>query len=412
MRSSLLTIGDELLIGQVLDTNAFWLAEKLLMIGAPVQRKMTVGDDVKAIKQAIILMLSESDIVIMTGGIGPTRDDVTKIAITEVLDQELVFNQEMYSRLENIFSRRGISITDAHYKQCCLPEGATLLKNRLGTAPGMLFQIGRTKLISLPGVSYEMKGIMENEVIPRLKQTVKPSYRYLTLHTAGCPESTLAKEIDPVIEQYQPDLKIAYLPSSGEVRLRLSARETKDYSADELIERGKGLLMRTIGSHIYSYNGESLAAVIGKELNSKNLRLSTAESCTGGRVANMITAVAGSSDYFVGGVVAYSNDIKQNLLKVSKDTLIEHGAVSEQVVREMVGGILRLTMSDVGIAISGIAGPGGGSSEKPIGTTWIAVGDKSRMVSRKYIFGNDRTLNIRLASVYALTHLRRFLIEQ
>ena len=412
MKSSLLTIGDELLIGQVLDANAFWLAEKLYVLGAPVIKKITVGDNIKTIKEAIKLLLGESDIVIMTGGLGPTQDDVTTSALAEALDRELVFNQHMYNRLESIFLSRNIPMTEAHHNQCYLPEGAILLNNSRGTAPGMWFQIGQIVLIALPGISYEMRGIMENEVMPKLQEVVRPLYKHLTLHTSGCPESTLAKLIDPVLAPFQPDLKLAYLPSSGEVRVRLSTMGSENRSADELIKHGKELLQKTIGRHIYGYNGESLAAVIGEDLRKKNLTLSIAESCTGGFIAHKITSIAGASDYFLGGIIAYSNPVKENLLGVSRETLNFYGAVSEPVVNEMVAGIIRLTSSDIGIAVSGIAGPGGGSAEKPVGTIWIAVGDKFRMISKNYLFGKNRELNIKLAGNYALTLLRRFLIEQ
>lgn len=412
MKSSLLTIGDELLIGQVLDTNAPWLAEKLYLLGAPVIKKMTVGDDVKAIKAAIKQLLNESDIVIMTGGLGPTKDDVTVSALAETLNRELIFDQDLFRRLKRIFFSRNIPMTEAHHRQCFLPEGAVLLNNSLGTAPGLWFQIGKIILIALPGISVEMKGIMEDEIIPKLQKMVKPLYKHITFHTSGCPESTLAKLIDPVLAPHQPGIKIAYLPSSGEVRVRLSAKGSEDRSADDLIDHGKSLLLKTIGRHIYSYNGKSLAEVIGEELKRKSLTLSIAESCTGGFIAQRITSIAGASDYFLGSVTAYSNTTKKNLLGVSGKTLELNGAVSEPVVCEMAAGVIRLMSSDIGVAVSGIAGPGGGSDEKPVGTIWIAVGDKYRMISKNYLFGRDRNLNIQLAGNYALTLLRRFLIEQ
>ncbi len=410
MKATLLTVGDELLIGQVIDSNAAWIAGQLYLLGIGVARKISVGDNLPDIIEAVERSFQDTDMILMTGGLGPTKDDVTKKALMQYFDCELVFSEETYERIRKIFEKRNIPLREAHRNQCFLPEKAELLFNRLGTAPGMWFESNGKILVSMPGVPYEMKYIMEHGVLPRLKDRSGTILLQKTIRTIGVGESSLADMVEPLL--MESPVKIAYLPSIGQVRLRLSIEGQSADGLQELLEEKVSLLERELGSIIFGYDETTIEEAIGQMLRQRKLSLITAESCTGGYLAHLITSVPGSSDYFTGSIVAYSNSIKTSILRVSPKTLERWGAVSKQTVEEMVRGALRSSEADLGIAVSGIAGPGGGSDDKPVGTIWIAVGDIDNIITKEYLFTKDRIINIKYTGIYALDLLRKFLLAR
>ncbi len=410
MKATLLTVGDELLIGQVIDSNAAWIAGQLYLLGIGVARKISVGDNLPDIIEAVERSFQDTDVILMTGGLGPTKDDVTKKALMQYFDCELAFSEETYERIRKIFEKRNIPLREAHRNQCFLPEKAELLFNGLGTAPGMWFESNGKILVSMPGVPYEMKYIMEHGVLPRLKDRSGTILLQKTIRTIGVGESSLADLVEPLL--IESPVKIAYLPSIGQVRLRLSIEGQSADGLQELLEEKVSLLERELGSIIFGYDETTIEEAIGQMLRQRKLSLITAESCTGGYLAHLITSVPGSSDYFTGSIVAYSNSIKTSILQVSPKTLERWGAVSKQTVEEMVRGALRSSEADLAMAVSGIAGPGGGSDDKPVGTIWIAVGDIDNIITKEYLFTKDRIINIKYTGIYALDLLRKFLLAR
>ena len=410
MKVHLLTIGDELLIGQVVDTNAAWMARQLNLIGARVEGKETVGDSTEEIAEALGRGMAKADVVLVTGGLGPTRDDITKKAIAEFFGVGFVFSQETFDHITRFLERVGQTVSGAHRDQCFMPQNALLLRNRMGTAPGMWFDEGGKVVVSMPGVPYEMEYLMDAEVLPRLQQRFPASpMLHHTLLTAGEGESRIAARIAEVENKLPAELKLAYLPSLGEVRLRLTARGTDEAALRLLLDREVGKIKDLLPDLIYGEGEERLEGVLGNMLRERNWTLATAESCTGGYLAHLITTVPGASDYFKGSVVAYSNDLKNRLLGVRQETLDEFGAVSEETVREMAAGALQLLQTDLAVAVSGIAGPGGGTADKPVGTIWVAVGSREKILTRRLQFGKDRKKNIHLTAVHSLNLIRKFL---
>lgn len=408
MKAGLITVGDEILIGQIVDTNSSWMASHLAEIGVGVVAKLSVGDTLTDITQGLDMMYEKSDIILMTGGLGPTKDDVTKKALADYFESEMVFSQDTFDRITTIFEKRGIKMTEAHREQCYLPAKALIIENKMGTAPGMWIEKDGKYLCSMPGVPHEMKYIMTYGVLPRLAAMSTSIYRKKTIRTSGIGESAIAEMIEPTLEEQ--DVNIAYLPSIGQVRLRLSKMGNDAALVESIVDKAVESISTIIRPHIFGFDDDTLEQHVGQMLLEKNLTLATAESCTGGYLAHMITSVVGSSGYYQGSVIAYSNEIKSSVLGVSQKTLDQQGAVSEQTVREMVQGVLALIKTDIAISVSGIAGPGGGSDEKPVGTVWIAVGDRERIVSKRFLFTKDRIINIKYTAVYALDMLRKFLI--
>lgn len=411
MNIYVLTIGDEILIGQIIDTNSAWMGQTLNDNGARIVGILSVSDEVNAIQRGLDMAFEQADIVLMTGGLGPTKDDVTKKAIAEYYQVGMTFSEPTYDRIVKLFAKWGRSTTEAHRLQCYMPENALLLYNKMGTAPGMWFERNGKVLVSMPGVPYEMKYLVEYEVIPKLlAQFQKEPIAHRTIHTIGEGESRIAVRIADFEKRLPPHIKLAYLPSTGKVRLRLTGtgREQVELERelDELVEAVKP----TLDDLIFGYGRTTIAEAIGQLLKAHNLMLATAESCTGGYVAHQITAIPGSSAYFAGSVVAYSNEVKVSQLGVNTKTLIEHGAVSEQTVREMLAGLLTRYPADVGISISGIAGPTGGTPEKPVGTIWVAVGNQSKIHTKKLQLGKDRMRNIQFTAVRAFDMLRLFIL--
>ena len=410
MKSKIVTIGDELLIGQVIDSNSAWMASKLHEINVAVSEILTIGDELTDIISAL-KYCEDVDIVFITGGLGPTKDDKTKLALIDYLDDSLKFDQNTYDRILALFDRIGKEPTQAHKEQAFMPASAKLLVNEMGTAPAMLFENNGQILICMPGVPYEMKFIMENHVLEYLNQKVNGEQLYhRTIRTVGEGESRIAKKIEDILAEMPANLKIAYLPSIASVRLRLSimGSEKDLLILQEFVDK----IVRRIRPFVYGYDHETLEMAIGQMLKNLGASVATAESCTGGNIAKKLTSIPGSSVYFKGGVVAYSNDVKMKSLQVKEDTLQKFGAVSEQTVREMVKGILQAIDADYGIAVSGIAGPDGGTTLKPVGTIYIAVGDTTNIMTKKLQLSKNREINIEYSSVAALNMLRKFIIQK
>jgi nicotinamide-nucleotide amidase len=419
MTAHLLTIGDEILIGQIVDTNSAWMSRELNLRGMRVNGKSSVGDTREEIIQGVEHAASTADVVIMTGGLGPTKDDVTKKTLAGMFDSGMSFHQETYDRIAAFFARIGRALPAAMRDQATVPDKALLLPNKVGQAPGMWFERDGKVFISLPGVPFEMEYLMSAEVLPRLQQRYPAQpIAHRTLATAGEGESVIAKRIEAFEDALPPHIKLAYLPSLGQVRLRLTGVWNGPLVPDaqaileaELDDK-KMALHALIPDIVYGYEEESLQQAVGKLLLDQGKQLGTAESCTGGYVAHLITTVAGSSVYFPGSVVTYSYEMKSKLLGVKPDSLTRFGAVSEETVREMALGALDTLGVGVAVAISGIAGPSGGTPEKPVGTVWMAVCDRERTVAVKHHFGRDRLKNIQLTGVHALNLVRQFLLGQ
>lgn len=420
MNVHLLTIGDEILIGQIIDTNSAWMSRQLNLRGFRVTGKSSVSDTREAIVDGLEQAARFADVVIMTGGLGPTKDDITKKTLADHFGSGMSFHQETYDRMAAYFAKIGRKLPEAAVIQATLPDMALILTNKVGSAPGMWFERAGKVFVSLPGVPFEMEYLMTAEVLPRLSERFpgRP-IAHRTLRTAGEGESNIAKRIEVFEDSLPENVKLAYLPSLGQVRLRLTGRWENDPVPPDaevrlgaLLDAKAAELLAIIPDLVYGHDEETLEQVLGRLLRERGLQFATAESCTGGYVAHLITSVPGASDYFPGSIVSYANSIKEKQLGVRPDTLARFGAVSDVTVREMAAGALTALGADVALAISGIAGPDGGTPDKPVGTVWMAVGDRNRIVSEKHVFGRDRTKNIQLAGVYALNLVRKFLLGQ
>jgi nicotinamide-nucleotide amidase len=410
MRAEIITIGDELLIGQVIDTNSAWMAEQLNMIGIKVHQITSISDDKKHILTTLKEASERAQLILITGGLGPTKDDITKQTLSEFFNTPLVFSDEAYKNVEKIFAARGYTVTELNRLQAMVPANCQVIPNPNGTAPCMWFEKDAAIYISMPGVPFEMKAIMEEEIIPRLLGKLNKVIIHRTILTEGVGESHLATLIESWEDSLPPFIKLAYLPQPGMVRLRLTAYGTDRKTLQQAVNKAEEDLQPFAGKYIFGFDNDTMESVVGMLLRRKGMTLSTAESCTGGNIAHMITSIAGSSDYFKGSVVAYSNEIKELMLGVPHQVLVENGAVSEQTVIAMAQGIRTRFSTDCSIAVSGIAGPGGGTIEKPVGTTWIAVATPSETITRKFMFGEHRGRNIHKASVSALNMLRSRLV--
>jgi len=416
MNAEIINIGDELLIGQVVNTNAAWMAEQLSLAGFRTDQVTVVRDDRGHILEALAGAEERAAIVLISGGIGPTGDDITKHTLCEFFNTRLVFSEEAYRDVERLFTRRGISVTELNRMQAELPESCTAIPNRLGTARGMWFEKersggGKTIFVSMPGVPYEMKEMMAVHIIPRLKEIFRPPFiRHRTLLTQGIGESFLAALIGPWEKALPGDIRLAYLPQPGIVRLRLSGEGGDEEILRIRIDEQLAALEKLIPDYFFGYNDDTLELVVGRLLMERGATLATAESCTGGAVARLITGVPGCSAWFKGSVVAYANEIKEKALGVRPGTLATHGAVSEEAVREMAAGVRERFGADYALATSGIAGPDGGTPEKPVGTAWIAIAAPDGVTARHYLFGEGRENNIRRTSLQALSLLRKKLL--
>lgn len=409
----IINIGDELLIGQVINTNASWMGTILSEHGFEVIKISVVSDERAQIENAISAAMEKSDIVLISGGLGPTKDDITKKVLAEYFDSEMYFNEEAFHNIENLFKSRGFKITSVNKAQANLPKKAKAIPNKNGTAYGMWFDKEEKVIVSMPGVPFEMKTMMENEVIPRLEAQFKPEkYFQKTIMTTGVGESFLAGIIEEVEDNLPEHIKLAYLPRPGLVRLRLSARGVDEQIIKEEIQAEVDKIISVLGEKIvFGYDDISLETALAQLLVQQNKTISTAESCTGGHIAHMLTSLAGSSRYFHGSVVSYSNEAKNEVLGVSSKDIEKFGAVSETVVRQMAEGVRRQLNTDYSMATSGIAGPDGGSDEKPVGYTWIAVSGPKGTVSKVHQLGEHRGRNIMRASLIALNMLRVMILE-
>lgn len=412
MIAEIITIGDELLIGQVVDTNSAWMSEQLNLAGVRVNRIISISDNEQQILDTLSDSARNADVVLITGGLGPTKDDITKKALCIFFSSGLVFDQKTYDNVERIFAKRNIPVTHLNRLQAMVPEACTVLENRNGTAPGMMFAKDKVLFISMPGVPFEMKGIMEDHVLPMLKQSSHLKIIHRTILTEGIGESFLAAKIESWENNLPDFLKLAYLPQPGIVRLRMTAQGEDDQVLEKELKSQTDILYKLIPEFIFGEDDETLQEIIGKILKKKNAHLATAESCTGGYIAHLITSISGSSEYFKGSVVAYSNEIKENILGVSAESLKKYGAVSEEVVREMSQNLLKVMNVDYAIATSGIAGPAGGTTDKPVGTTWIAVCSEDKILSKKFLFGEHRGRNIHRTAITAMNMLRKLLLVE
>jgi len=418
--ASIITIGDELLIGQTIDTNSAWIARELNEIGIWVHRRLAVGDLWNDIWKALDEEGNQSSIVLITGGLGPTADDITKPLLCEYFQGKMVVDQGALENVKNIFENiLKKPMIERNLKQAEVPDVCQVIPNKRGTAPGMLFEKetaqttgSKTFFISMPGVPHEMKGMMSNYVLPMLRSSfhLKPVI-HKTMITAGLGESFLAERIKNFEASLPNTIKLAYLPNYGMVKLRLTASDNNPATAEILNDRFDELY-KLLKDIVVTDEDKTLQEVVGNILKQSGKTVCTAESCTGGFLAHQLTSIPGSSAYFNGSVVSYSNAAKENLLQVPADCIEQHGAVSESTVRFMVQGALAALKSDYAVATSGIMGPGGGSEEKPVGTVWIAVGNQWKTEARKFHFRFDRQRNIELTAVNALNMLRMFLQEQ
>lgn len=407
MQAEIITIGDELLIGQVVDTNSAWLGSTLGDDGIKVIQIISVQDHAAQIVQAVNDALSRADIVLMTGGLGPTKDDITKKTLAEMFGMKLVRNEQVYDMVGKQLALRGIAFTELNQGQALVPDGCTVLPNRNGTAPGMWFERDGKVLISMPGVPFEMKALVKDEVLPRLrKHFALDANVHRTIITFGLAESILADTIASWEEALPPYLHLAYLPSALCIRLRLSAYEIDRQKAEQEIESQIEKLSKVIPHYIIGSEDDSLESVTGTLLKTRGETLATAESCTGGNIAHRFTAMPGASEYFKGGVVAYSNEVKIALLGVDPESLNRYGAVSQSVAEQMAEGVRRATGATYGISTTGIAGPTGGTPEKPVGTVWMAVATPNGVFSRRMVFGSVRSQNIERASSNCINLLR------
>lgn len=413
MFAEIITIGDELLIGQVINTNSAWMAESLNGIGIGVVQMTSIPDKAKAIINALDQAGNRANIILITGGLGPTRDDITKNVLAEYFGGRLIRNEEAFDMIKEFLGSRGVELSELNLGQAMVPDNCTVIPNRWGTAPGMWFRKDGRDWISMPGVPYEMKGMMTGTILPELRKKYDlPVIIHKTVITQGIPESHLARMLENYEDNLPADIKLAYLPSPGMVRLRLSITGKDREKTENLINSELARLLNIVSDHVVGTADQKLEKIVGELLVERGSTLSLAESCTGGMIAHLITSVPGSSRYFMGSVVAYSNKIKEKVLSVSAESLARYGAVSEQVVSEMASGVLRYFGTDYSIATSGIAGPDGGTLEKPVGLVWIAAGSREKIITEKFNFGTLRETNIQRASLTALNMLRKLMLNK
>jgi nicotinamide-nucleotide amidase len=410
--ASIITIGDELLIGQVVDTNSAWMGQELNKNGIWVAHRIAVGDVREDIWQALDEEFRRSQIILITGGLGPTADDITKPLLCEYFGGRLVVDPGALDNVKKIFARLQRPMTDRNLQQAEVPDTCTVIPNRRGTAPGMWFEKEGRIFVSMPGVPHEMKGMMTDSVIPNLSRRFRlPFIAHRTLLTAGIGESFLADHLAAFETALPASIKLAYLPNYGMVRLRLTIRGEDPAALNALLQENFHTLKGLAAEWMVADEDISVEEAIGRMLKSRGRTLGTAESCTGGYIAHLITSIPGSSHYFKGSIVSYANEIKTNLLHVAPDILASYGAVSQATVEAMVRGALIQLDTDYVIATSGIMGPDGGTPEKPVGTVWIAVGNHQNILAQKFSFRFDRERNIELTATNALNQLRKFILS-
>ncbi len=407
MVAEIIAIGDEILIGQTVDTNSNFIASQLSAMGVMIRQINAVSDNPEHIVSALISAEKYSDIIIITGGLGPTKDDLTKKTLADYFSMKLEVDSTVLAHVESLLSARGVAMNILNRNQALVPNGATIMPNKVGTAPGLHFKKGKKHFISLPGVPFEMVHLMKEQVLPFLATLMdEVVVVHSTIMTIGLPESTLAEMLTDWEDNLPTYIKLAYLPSPTALKLRLSARGKSRTLLEKEVQEQISQLTLIIPDNIFSYIDEPIEVTVGKMLLDNKLTVSVAESCTGGNIAHLITSVAGSSSYFKGGVVAYSNQAKVKLVGVKPQTIELYGAVSKEVVTELAIGCNTVFDTDYAVAISGIAGPGGGSPEKPVGTIWVAIAGPGGVITECFQFKDNRERNITRASVRALNLLR------
>lgn len=412
IHASIVTIGDEILIGQIVDTNSAFISRELNKVGIRIKHKISIGDQREEIENALNTLIGKTDVIIFTGGLGPTNDDITKIVLNDYFGGKFVRHEETYRMLEEYYKSRNREFIPVNQTQADVPDVCTVLINKNGTAPGMMFEKDGTLVYSLPGVPYEMEALLTEQVIPVIQDrfNLEP-IAHATLQTVGIPESSLMMKIKNWEDNLPKDLKLAYLPSFGVVRLRLTCWEAGKYSESDLYTHFKPLY-EILGDAIWAEGDVTMESYVFNLLKSKKIKVSFAESCTGGYLAHRLTSYAGSSEIFNGSIVSYSNEIKAVELGVSRDDLSEFGAVSEQVVRQMAEAVKEKFGADYGVATSGIAGPDGGTETKPVGTVWVAISGPNNTVTHKFNFTNNRERNIKLTLTQAFNLLRLEILKK
>lgn len=411
MKAEIITIGDEILIGQITDTNSVWLGQELSKIGIQVIHRASVSDQRTHILKALKDATQRADVVILTGGLGPTKDDVTKHTIADFFQSKLILNQEVLDWVTQIFARRNLPMLESNTQQAMVPENCEILFNKNGTAPGMWFHENETIYISMPGVPFEMKSIFADLAIPKLKKQFDlPVILHRTILTCSIGESFLAKKIETLENNLPAHIKLAYLPSVGMVRLRFSGQHSDSSTLQSEMDAIINNLYELIDEYIYGEENQTLQEVVGDLLKSKQATLSTAESCTGGYIAQLITSIPGSSAYYNGSIVSYANEVKVNQLGVSPETLKNVGAVSEDCVKQMAEGVKAKLNTTYSIATSGIAGPDGGTPLKPVGTVWIAVSGPNGTIAQQFSMGDNRIPTIQRSAYQGLDMLRKMLL--
>ena len=412
-KATIITIGDELLIGQVIDTNSAWMAQHLNKAGIQVKRRVAVGDSWDDIWNALDEESVQADIILITGGLGPTADDITKPLLCKYFEGKMIVDEGALQNVTAIFERLKRPMIERNLKQAEVPDTCKVIPNRNGTAPGMWFEKAGKIFVSMPGVPHEMKGMMEHDVIPQLSRHFKfPTIIHRTLLTAGVGESFLAEKIMDFEQALPAHIKLAYLPNYGMVRLRLTSIGFNPAAIEEEIQQSFETLQSLVQEHLVTNKDESIRQVVSRLLVTQNKTVSTAESCTGGYIAHLLTEEAGASVYYSGSIISYSYKAKEDLLQVEKKLLQEKGAVSEAVVIQMAKGALKNIGTDYTIAVSGIMGPGGGLPGKPVGTVWIAVGSADKIETQVFQFRFDRERNIHLTATNALNMLRQFILAE
>ncbi|TFF39599.1 competence/damage-inducible protein A [Mucilaginibacter psychrotolerans] len=412
MLAEIITIGDEILIGQIVDTNSAWMAEKLNQAGIRIKQISSVSDDSEHILAALAEAATRADIILITGGLGPTKDDITKKTLADYFNVGMVLNYAALENVSNIFKKYNRPLLEVNRRQAEVPANCEVIQNKNGTAPGMWFEVDGKIYVSMPGVPFEMKYMVEEEVIPKLQAKFKlPVIIHKTILTAGEGESFLAEKIADIEDSLPAHIKLAYLPKLGQVRLRLSADGDDAALLQTEVDSYAAKIIERVKHAVVAEEDIPLEKAVLNFMAQHGLTLSVAESCTGGFISHLITQHAGSSQVFLGGVVSYSNQLKESVLGVQSETLQLYGAVSGETVKEMVEGAVRNFKSDYAVAVTGIAGPDGGSNEKPVGTVWIAAANANKTVTKKFTFGNKRLQNIERSAVWAFFMLINLLKE-
>jgi len=404
MKVSVISIGDELLSGFTINTNATWIGQELLKCGIIIDRQITVGDNSELIINQIDRCIQSSEIILLTGGLGPTHDDVTSIALYEYFEDKPIFDSEYWKNIEKYFTKRALSVPDINKNQALKSVKGKMIPNPLGSARGLHYNIKKTEIFAMPGVPNEMKTMMSKYIIPKLKSRVNNNLFIKSLNTIGRGESSIAEQLEPIISPYLKVCSVSYLPQIAGVDIRISSIDKKRLS--EL----KNKIKHEIGDCLYSEKNETIENVLGALLSKNMMTLSVAESCTGGLLGHTISSVSGSSKYFVGGIVAYSNKIKRDILGVKEKTLTKFGAVSKQTAIEMAQQTRKLFLTDIGISVTGIAGPTGGTSEKPVGLVYIGLSSVNKKFAKKYMFHGDRDIITRCTKQVAMELVRRELL--